>query len=66
MESLKLLVSLVGGHVLPEEADGPAPRTRVVLQAARAVGRDRFSAFVARVGRRLASGRLTLVPEREA
>ncbi|HTU12121.1 MAG TPA: CopG family transcriptional regulator [Allosphingosinicella sp.] len=31
--------------------------------AARAIGRDRFAAFVARVGQQLASGRLTLVPE---
>lgn len=32
-------------------------------EAARAIGRDRFSAFVARVGQQLASGRRTLVPE---
>ena len=32
-------------------------------EAARAIGRDRFAAFVERVGQSLASGRLTLVPE---
>jgi putative hemolysin len=31
--------------------------------AARAVGRDRFQRFVEHVGRRLAAGRLTLLPE---
>lgn len=31
--------------------------------AARAVARDRFTAFVARVGQQLASGRLTLLPD---
>lgn len=32
-------------------------------EAARAIGRDRFAAFIERVGRQLASGRVTLVPE---
>jgi predicted transcriptional regulator len=32
-------------------------------KAAQAIGRDRFQAFVERVGRHIASGRLTLVPE---
>lgn len=32
-------------------------------KAAQAIGRDRFQAFVERVGQSLASGRLTLVPE---
>jgi hypothetical protein len=32
-------------------------------KAARAIGRDRFAAFVGRVGQQLASGRLSLVPE---
>ena len=32
-------------------------------EVARAIGRDRFAAFVARVGKRLASGRRTLEPE---
>jgi len=32
-------------------------------EAARAVGRDRFAAFVERVARHMASGRLTFVPE---
>ena len=31
--------------------------------AARAIGRDRFAAFIERVGQQLASGRRTLVPE---
>jgi hypothetical protein len=34
-------------------------------EAARAIGRDRFAAFVARVGQQLASGRLTLVRQEE-
>jgi hypothetical protein len=34
-------------------------------EAARAVARDRFAAFIQRVGQQLASGRLTLVPEEE-
>ncbi len=33
--------------------------------AARAVGKDRFAAFVERVGRKLVTGRLTLLPEEE-
>jgi predicted transcriptional regulator len=32
-------------------------------KAAQAIGRDRFQAFVERVGQQLASGRLALVPE---
>lgn len=32
-------------------------------KAAQAIGRDRFQAFVERVGQSLASGRLSLVPE---
>jgi DNA-binding transcriptional MocR family regulator len=32
-------------------------------EAARAIGRDRFAAFVQRVGQQLATGRLTLIPE---
>ena len=32
-------------------------------EAARAIGRDRFAAFVTRVGRQLAGGRRSLVPE---
>jgi len=32
-------------------------------EAARAVGRDRFAAFVQRVGQQLASGRITFLPE---
>ena len=34
-------------------------------EAARAVARDRFAAFIQRVGQQLASGRLTLLPEEE-
>lgn len=34
-------------------------------EAARAVGRDRFAAFVQRVGQQLASGRLTFLSEEE-
>jgi hypothetical protein len=34
-------------------------------EAARALGRDRFAAFVERVGRQLAAGRLALMPEEE-
>lgn len=32
-------------------------------EVARAIGRDRFAAFVARVGQQLATGRRTFVPE---
>jgi predicted DNA-binding protein len=32
-------------------------------EAARAIGRDRFAAFVARVGQQLATGRVTFLPE---
>lgn len=32
-------------------------------ETARAIGRDRFAAFVERVGQQLASGRLTFLPE---
>lgn len=34
-------------------------------EAARAIGRDRFAAFVQRVGQQLASGRITFLPEEE-
>jgi hypothetical protein len=34
-------------------------------EMSRAIGRDRFAAFVARVGRQLASGQRTLGPEQE-
>jgi hypothetical protein len=34
-------------------------------RAAQAIGRDRFRAFVERVGRHIASGRLTFLPEEE-
>ena len=34
-------------------------------KAAQAFGRDRFAAFVQRVGQQLASGKLTLLPEEE-
>lgn len=34
-------------------------------EAARAIGRDRFEAFVQRVGQQLASGRITFLPEEE-
>ncbi len=32
-------------------------------EIARAIGRDRFAAFVTRVGQQLATGRLTFIPE---
>lgn len=32
-------------------------------EAARAIGRDRFEAFIQRVGQQLATGRLSLLPE---
>ena len=32
-------------------------------EAARAIGRDRFEAFIQRVGRQLATGRITFAPE---
>ena len=32
-------------------------------ETSRAIGRDRFAAFVTRVGQQLATGRLTFVPE---
>lgn len=32
-------------------------------ETARAIGRDRFAAFVTRVGQQLATGRLTFIPE---
>ena len=35
-------------------------------EAARAIGRDRFSAFITRVGQQLATGRRTFDPEIEA
>lgn len=54
LESLALFVHymLTVNAPLPEGDD-----------AARAIGRDRFAAFVERVGRRLASGRLSFLPE---
>ena len=54
LESLALFVRymLAVNAPLPEEDE-----------AARAVGRDRFAAFVQRVGQQLASGRITFLPE---
>lgn len=54
LESLALFVRymLTVNAPLPDEDE-----------AARAIGRDRFAAFVERVGRHLASGRRSLVPE---
>jgi hypothetical protein len=34
-------------------------------ETSRAIGRDRFNAFVQRVGQQLASGRMTLAPDEE-
>ena len=34
-------------------------------EAGRAIGRDRYAAFVERVGQQLATGRRTLFPEEE-
>jgi hypothetical protein len=34
-------------------------------EVARAIGRDRFQAFVGRVGQQLATGRTTFLPEDE-
>jgi hypothetical protein len=34
-------------------------------EVSRAIGRDRFAAFIARVGQQLASGRRTFVPEEQ-
>ena len=54
LESLALFVRymLTVNAPLPEDDE-----------AARAIGRDRFAAFVERVGRHLASGRRSLMPE---
>lgn len=54
IESLALFIRymLTVNAPLPEEDE-----------ASRAIGRDRFAAFVTRVGQQLASGCLTLVPE---
>lgn len=54
IESLALFIRymLAVNAPLPEEDE-----------VARAVGRDRFAAFVARVGRQLASGRQSFAPE---
>ena len=54
IESLALFIRymLTVNAPLPEEDE-----------ASRAIGRDRFAAFVTRVGQQLAGGRLTLVPE---
>ena len=41
------------------------PPVAVGDEAGRALGRDRFAAFVERVGRGLAGGRLSLLPEEE-
>lgn len=56
LESLALFVQymLTVNAPLPEDDE-----------AARAIGRDRFAAFIDRVGRRVASGRLSFVPEDE-
>jgi hypothetical protein len=56
LESLALFIRymLTVNAPLPEEDE-----------AARAIGRDRFQAFVQRVGQRLAGGRLSLLPEDE-
>ena len=56
LESLALFVRymLTVNAPLPEEDD-----------VARAIGRDRFQAFVARVGQQLATGRRTFVTEDE-
>jgi hypothetical protein len=56
LESLALFVQymLTVNAPLPEDDE-----------AARAIGRDRFAAFVDRVGRRVAGGRLSFVPEDE-
>lgn len=54
IESLALFIRymLTVNAPLPEEDE-----------TARAIGRDRFQAFVQRVGQRLASGRFSLLPE---
>jgi hypothetical protein len=56
LESLALFVRymLTVNAPLPEDDE-----------AMRAIGRDRFNAFVERVGQQLASGRLTLLPEQD-
>ena len=54
IESLALFIRymLTVNAPLPEEDE-----------VSRAIGRDRFAAFVTRVGQQLASGRLTFLPE---
>lgn len=56
LESLALFVRymLTVNAPLPEEDE-----------TSRAIGRDRFAAFVTRVGQQLATGRLTFQPEEE-
>ena len=56
IESLALFIRymLTVNAPLPEEDEG-----------ARAIGRDRFQAFIERVGRQLASGRRSFDPEQE-
>lgn len=56
LESLALFIRymLTVNAPLPESDD-----------AARAIGRDRFNAFIERVGRHIAKGRLSLLPEEE-
>ena len=56
LESLALFVRymLTVNAPLPEDDE-----------AVRAIGRDRFTAFVDRVGRSIAKGRLSLLPEEE-
>lgn len=54
LESLALFVRYMLS-VTPPLAEGD--------EAARAIGSDRFAAFVERVGRQLASGRVSLAPE---
>ena len=56
LESLALFVRYMLAAI-PPVADGD--------EAGRAIGRDRFAAFVERVGRELAGGRLTLLPGEE-
>lgn len=57
LESLALFVRYML-TVNPPVAEGD--------EAARAIGRDRFAAFVERVGQRLASGRTTFVAEEQS
>ena len=54
-----------GEGLAGERFEGVLPPVADEDDAARAVGRDRFAAFVERVGRRLAGGRLALLPEED-